>query len=365
LKTLLIEDTINFERHFHLDKVVNGRARVNVESAHQWYESAVARFGQLCVPQQWDKMKLHLEVFVRAVISGLFSNEGQCNFPETFYLDQDRLRALKLEIDDLIYFEIAFDMFSELLVSFGYNAPISSTIRHKLSTSLSAIITQGCQGPSQWMMNSENISLELVRQALNISGSPQNINFDMLQSANRHLRSMFINRFHNQALALESCLLPQVLSTVTRHINSSPIELFNNLISNPSIPAQPRAPVSLFPSLHLPPNDTLSPHSEQFVDISNRITHIMLIHWRIWGPIAYVLEDEKNTTSTSDAPEEAHQNSRSLSPSQTRCPPPPSPPQARPPPPVEANDAPVVSSMKTGDTPDPGEALEYAGSSIQ
>lgn len=257
----------------------------------------------------------------------------------------------------MIYFEISFDMFQELLVSFGYTGPVSSTLRRNLNTSLSAIIAQGCLGPSQWMVNSENISLELVRQALIVSGSPQNINFEVLQTANRHLRSMFINRFHNQALVLESCLLPQVLSTVTRHIHSSPIELFNNLMSNSGAPPHPQAPVSIFPSLHLPANDTLSPHSEQFVDISNRISHIMLIHWRIWGPIAYVVEDEKNTTSTTDAPEEAQK--------QTRCPPPPSPPQSRPPPPVEANDNPVVSTMKTGDNPDPGEALEYAGSSIQ
>lgn len=356
LKTLLIEDTVNFERHHHLDRLVNGRARVNVESAHQWYESASARFRQLCMPPQRDIMRLKLEIFVRAVVSTLFTSDAQRNFPETFYLDQDRLRSLKSEIDELVYFEICLEMFGRLLKELGYSGMIPLASRQRLHASLSAIVGERvAHGPSQWIVNSEHISLELIRQALALSGQPPSYDLDTLVASNRHLRTLFLNRFHNHALTLESYILPQVLSCVNRNLHSPPMDLFNNLVG-PSPPPPPQT------SSHPPvpnrfsPKDTLPSHPEHSLNLSNRITHIILLHWRIWGPIAYVLEDPTTTTSNTKKSDEG-QHSTSSSPSQTR----------NPSTTTENNtETPIITAMKTGEPPDPGtETLEYAGRSLQ
>jgi hypothetical protein len=339
LKTLLIEDTINFERRYHLDRLVNGRARVNIDAAHSWYSSALEEYRQECTPQR-DVRRLQLDTFVRAVVSTLFSGSSQCNFPETFYLDQDRLRTLKAEVDDMTLFDICFEMFGLLLKNFGYNGPVSQARKHQLHASLLAIIGEGIgQGPQQWMMNSEPISLELVRQSLAMAGLPPNPNLDTLQKANLHLRAMFYTTFSDHAASLEATIVPQILALVDRHVQSSPIDLFNNLVTLPA------PPPSLTPSQALLPlisNNTLSSHSEQFTDVSSRITHIILLHWRIWGPIAYVQDDENAVTPREES-------LLTTAPSSV--------PQAHSPSPANAE---ALVMLKTGEPPESGHEAQFA-----
>lgn len=323
-------------------------------------------------------MRLHLDVFVRAVVSSLFTTDPNCDFPETFYLDQDRLRVLKSEIDDLIYFEICYDMFGQLLRDFGFNKPIPQEARHVLRGILLAIISEGAigHGTSQWMMNSEHLSVELVRQALTLSRCPPLYNFDIFQRSNQRLRAMFHNRLLYYSSTLESCILPQILASVTRHMHSPPVELYNNLITIPTPPPPPHAGTShSFPiatntttPVFSATNNTLSlsPHPEQFSDISNRVTHIILLHWRVWGNIAYVLEDHSpshtSITTSSSSTDMEDEKGSTMPPSPAPLPHAPPPPP--PPPPSSAVEGNVVGVMKTGEPPDPAETLGFAGRSV-
>ena len=272
----------------------------------------------------------------------LFSGNSQCDFPETFYLDQDRLRLLKAELDDMVLFDICFAMFELLLREFGYSGPVSRARKHQLRASLLAIISEGvCRGPQQWMTNSEPISLELVRQSLAMAGLPPRFNLDMLQKANLHLRRMLNTTFSDHAANLKATILPQILALVNRHVQSSPMDLFNNLTTLPA-PPLPLAPSHILHPTHHISNNTLPSHSEQFTDVPSRITHIILLHWRIWGPIAYVLDDE-NPVAPRD---------ESLS---TGAPPPV--PQTHSSSPANA-EAPVM--LKTGEPPESGHETQFA-----
>ncbi|KAF2872544.1 T-complex protein 11-domain-containing protein [Massariosphaeria phaeospora] len=350
LKTLLIEDTINFEKHYHLDRLVKGHSRINIEVTQEWYSLALGDFRQQCTPPPKDNLRFQLDVFTRAVVSTLFFREKR-TFPETFYLDHDRLRTLKTEIDDLVFFEICFELFGHLLKQYGYDGPVSPVTRRVLRTSLSAIIGEGTGHASQqWMRNSEHISLELMRQAYAISNCPPNWDLDDVHNTNHNLRAMLHASFEDHAALLETYMLPQVLTCVNRHLHSSPTDLFNSLVPGPSSVPHPPPPFAPSPptlqSLPPPPSfhistDTLLPPPEQYNDITNRITHIILLHWRIWGHIAYVQEDESPTATSEEQ----------LSTSHT--------PQPRPSPPGDA-DAPVVTAMKTGEPPDPSQETHIA-----
>jgi hypothetical protein len=346
LKTLLIENTVNFERHYHLDRLVTGRARVNIEAAHQWYETTGMRFRQLCMPQR-DEARFRLDLFVRIVVTAMFGGHGHGNFPETFYLDHDRLRVLKAEFDDLVHFELCYDMFGQLVRGFGYIGSIPPAVQQDLRASLTAIMGEGlAYGSSSWLNNSEHVSLEIVRQASLLSSSSTTFDAEFLSRSNQHLRTMLLNRFSKQASTLESHILPQVLSTVSKHIHSSPMELFNNLVAVPT-PLSP--PTHMFPTPLV--NDTLSPLSEQHTDIANRIAHIILLHWRTWGSIAYV-QEEKDSAMPLSVSEPAATTSPQ--------------PHARPPPPLpnSSADVQVLTVLKTGDLPDTGqETLHNEGSS--
>jgi hypothetical protein len=340
LKTLLIEDIINFEKQYHLDRLVSHRSRVNVDTAQAWYLHATRDFANPCPNPRKNVWHARLEIFVRAVVAQLFNRNGRDDFPETFYLDQDRLRSLKVEIEDLIYMEVCMAVFRAFLKQFGFVGSVPPLVRHQLHTSLLAIMgeTMG-YGSRQWVMNSEALSLEILRQASLVAGQPGTFTHDTLSSANEHLVHMFYNSCTTHNPRLEKILLHRVLTCTDRNINATPMELFNNLVplTNSIIP--PATHFSHLQTAHTSSSShTLNQETTKWQDITNRITHIIILHWRVWDRIAYLQEDDSEQARAS-----ASQDSTTL---------PPLPVLSAQPPEHEAH---VVTAMKTGESLDQGQ----------
>jgi hypothetical protein len=338
LKTLLIEDTVNFQRHYHLDKLVKGRSRVNIDTAQAWYLRATSEFAESYPDRPMNNASAKLETFVRTVVAQLFNRNGRHTFPETFYLDQDRLRTLKAEIEDLIHLEVCMDAFALMLKQCGHDGSMSLTVRRRLHSALLAIMSDvSGYGSHQWVANSEALSLELLRQVSYVTGRPVSYSHDSLSHANSYLLDMFHNSFQTHNPRLASTLLERVIMCTSRNFNSHPTDLFNNLVSvAKSVPPQTS------PFLHLQTNDTSSPlhtmnaETAQWQDIANRITHIILLHWRVWERIAYVQDDEARQSAASPA---ASSQTQSASSSSSH---------------VSEHDAQMATTMKTGDAPDSG-----------
>ncbi|KAL1797144.1 hypothetical protein ACET3X_003750 [Alternaria dauci] len=300
LKTLLIEDTVNFEKHYHLDRLVHGRARVNLTTTQTWFTNAVSEFGPQCSPRPRAGPCFELEVFTRAVVAITFGQDGRSVFPETFFLDHDRLVALKAEVDDLVMFDVCMEMHVTLARQLGYQGPLTMVSAQQLRTALAAIMGDAAgRGAQQWMMNSEALALEILRQASRLAGrTAPACSFERMAEADQHLRYLFVRKSAWHASRLEVSLLPQILATVDRHSSSSPIELFNSLV--PVAPCvAPLLPTTL---ARASGNDTvpfahLHVESARLDDLANRITHIILLHWRVWGPIAYVQEQDAQCAS--------------------------------------------------------------------
>ncbi|CAO2658618.1 Nn.00g063410.m01.CDS01 [Neocucurbitaria sp. VM-36] len=345
LKTLLIEDTLNFEKHYHLDKLVHGRSRVNINTTQSWFADANDEFGSQCTPRQRDASGFQLEVFTRTVVAILFGRDGRSDFPETFYLDHDRLHTLQAEIDDLVFFEVCMEMFTVLAKELGYGGPISLAIGQELRTSISAIMGEAVGHCSQqWMMNTEALSLEILRQASRLAGRSPTYHFDRLADANQHLRRLFVEKFASHAAQLEASFLPQILGNVDRHTSSSPLELFNNLVS-----LSPTMPLPAYPSQPLLPDTSafahLHPEVAKLTDIANRITHIIVLHWRVWGHIAYAQDDDSQHSSIMPSDDEMGRSSMSPQPSLSHC------PQTH----LSEEAAQMVAGMKTGEPLDSGQ----------
>lgn len=343
---------------------------MDVDASQKWWAAAVKQFQQHGMPASRDISRFQLDVLARALVSTLFSRDGHCSFPDTFYLDQDRLRVLKSEIDDLIHFEICSDMFAQLLKEFGHEGSISPSTRQHIRTSVSAIMGEAAgHGPQAWMVNSEPISLELYRQALLFTGRPPIYNLDDFQKANQHLRALFVNSFSAHASALQATLLPQILACANRYRNASTIDLFNNLVA--PTPPPPHGPFPSFMPIAQQHPDTLPSNTtqpERLADVSNRITHILLLHWRIWGPIAYIQDDENTAQNQMPLqalaqPQPQHVNAMSTLEERapSTAPHAARPPAPSPPPPNGTPEAQVVGAMKTGEPPDPGTETKVTG----
>ena len=245
-----------------------------------------------------DMSRFQLENFTQAVVTTLFSPNGPAELPDTFYLDQERLQVLKSEMDDLIHFEICFDVFAQCLEEFGYNGPVTTATEDQLRAALSSIVGDGIAHPPQsWMYRSEALSLEIYRQALLLYTRPFTCDHHKIQRANQLLqegfRSLSSSSIHSTKI--RDIILAKTLAYTNRHRNATPIELFNKLVS--VVPATGPLAQTLSP----PPQttDTFPPSSDRVHDLANRVTHIVLLHWRVWGPIAYVQEDgaASNTSS--------------------------------------------------------------------
>ena len=338
----MIEDTVNFEKHYHLDRLVNGRARVNINNAQQWFKDAVEAFGPECAPRPRSGPCFPLEVFTRAIVAISCGRDGRSEFPDTFFLDHDRLRALKAEVGDVVMFEVCMEMYIALARQFGYQGHVSLAVGQQLRVALSAIMGEAVgHGPQQWVRNSEALSLEILRQASRLAGISSNYSFDRMADANQNLRILFMHRSAYHAARLEASLLPQILSNVDRHNASSPVDLFTNLVSiSPSVPPLPTLSRSgitdTFAFAHL------HPETAKLTDLANRITHITLLHWRVWGPIAYVQDDESRAHSAS-IPET----------------------QARPPPGNAEQEASVPPRMRTGEPLEPEQEPHVQHHSLQ
>lgn len=294
--------------------------------------------------------------FARAVTCSLFPHNRRHELPDTFYLDSDRLRCLRLEIEDLVHYEMCFTMLNEVRKELGHLTTISNAMKTRVRSSLAAILGEFMgHGYQAWMYNSESISLEIYRQAHSIAGQSPVLDHRTLQGWNERLRSIFQYSFASHAAALEGDLLPQVLSCMEKHHNSSPTELYNSLVATP-------APSSTPSFISLPPTiDTFSfsnnTPQDRLSELSKRISHIVLLHWRIWAPITYVQDDATPTASHPSTPLNS-QNfppPTTAPPAHTASPPPPAPtcPMSAP-----EHDVQVVNVMKTGEPPDSGSGYE-------
>ena len=312
---------------------------MNLKAAQTWYANAVEEFRHQCATQSRNIPRYQLEVFVRAVVAVLLGKDGRSQFPDTLYLDQDRLRTLKAEIDDLICFDVCMDLFTIVARQSGYDGPMSLGTEQQVRASISAIMGEALgHGPQQWMMNSEALSLEILRQASRLAGQSHTYHFDRLGRTNQHLRHLLLNEAAHHASRLQALLLPQILVSTQRYSTSSPMDLFSTLVSNSSS----TNPLPKYGS-PLRASDTLTfahlnPEMAKLTDLANRISHIIMLHWRIWDRIAYIPEEESRTPSPASAV-------AILPLSQT---------QSVPPPPVFDQESPVVATMKTGDTPEAG-----------
>ncbi|KAH7389565.1 T-complex protein 11-domain-containing protein [Phaeosphaeria sp. MPI-PUGE-AT-0046c] len=344
LKTLLIEDTVNFERHYHLEKLVSRCSRVDIDAAHAWYVHASWEFADQLSTQPRPVQFLQLEIFVRAVVAQFFNRNGRHEFPDTFYLDQDRLRPLKAEIEDLIHIEVCMDAFVVILKQFGCESTISPTIRHQLHTALLAIMGSVMgHGSHQWNIHSEALSLEILRQASLIAGRTQSFSHETLMSANDLLLHMFYNSSRTHNPRLERTLLTRIIACIDRQTNASAADLFNTLVpvAGQTLPQSTQLS-HLITTNTSSFSHTSSTETARWQGVANRVAHVILVHWRIWERIAYVQDNGTRPTSSHAVKEPVIPSSQSTGPTESS--------QTS-----QQHDTQVVTTMMTGDSRESGQ----------
>jgi len=297
LRTILIEDTYNFETKYHQDRIE--RRRIDVEKVQAWFHHTEVIPRTL--PKMIDQTKLaHL-------VSGflqLLLTRSRDPIPDTFSLDADRIRSLRSDLSDMVHMDICTRVFDLLLQRLRVINGPSDSARLALHMDLLAIVSEGSDAKRGWVNNVENIALEIVRHALRIAHQMKAYDMELVHSTELVLREAFQQTQYNTyqminypaiASRLQSLLYPRVMDAVEAQLNASPVDIFNTFISfiPPPPPPPPPPPTSSIRTITgtssqqrpAPPFPQTRP--DPLADVTRRIAHIAVLHWRIWSPIVY------------------------------------------------------------------------------
>lgn len=284
MRPLLIEDTINFQRRYNAHRMAIGK--ISLEEAKRWLEDNLQPLGFEPSP---------LSAITRGLIQDLLYNATSSFCPQTFYLDSDRLRALRIELHSKVYHAICRDVLREIASS-RINPVDLDRACEVLQNSVSAIV--GAHG--KFADRSENIAAEIVRVLLVVEGRypPFDANLQIIaeQKLGDYLRQD-CSAFRQNAKILAETLIPKVQSRVRDHLRLSAIDLQDVLV--PQVTSNRNSMGFGAICEPLPAgNDLMSLDPDE--DIVGRFTHIIAIHWQVWADLVYLIEPEKEDDLASD-----------------------------------------------------------------
>ncbi|KAH0294270.1 hypothetical protein M436DRAFT_46218 [Aureobasidium namibiae CBS 147.97] len=294
LRSLLIDDTVNFQQKYHAHKIAAGRFKV--KGARDWFKAEEALLSGC------NLAPTPLETFSSAVLRSLLSQSPIPHFPDTFHLDYERLRQLRSDIHNMIQLDMcnkAFDVLIKDKVSEQTRAAGKKTLQFRIT---------GIIGDSGlYLENLENLSAEIVRLVLELEGSDRTFDSDMNSIVEHYLRTELPLASSAFGIQLQSILdteLPRLCNAVKSSARL-PLLALHDVMLPPIQPAGKGA--------------AAKPIAEPLLDeILKRVTHLAVIHWHVWSPIIYNLQVAVGSTdlgSPDNNTDTAHVNTNTASPS--------------------------------------------------
>ncbi|KAF2715990.1 Tcp11-domain-containing protein [Polychaeton citri CBS 116435] len=279
MRPLLVEDTVNFQQRYNAHRMEH--KKIDVRAAQTWF---------LCEMDNCLEEPTHLEALTTALLRDLVYADGNSLSPGTFYLDTERLRALRVDLHSRIYHYICGDVLVMLAGQSVSQSALSAAMR-ELYSRVSAIV-----GPSaRFGDRIEHIASEIVRILLSLENRSQPIDIQLQGHAEQRLvedlRPGTI-AFNEHAEALTARLLPKLIRGVSTRQNMSAIALQDELV--PAIPVPSTNPVGLGFGAVLEPAGMNSEVVDLDADIVRRFAHVVILHWHVWKDLVYLqpLNDE-------------------------------------------------------------------------
>lgn len=273
MRALLIEDTINFQRRYNAHRILIGK--INGPESKEWLQYSL------------EGQDSHMDALTSGLIRDMLENDSANMCPATFYLDTDRLRALRIELHSRVYHEICREVLQETIPR-GVAAANVARASLTLQSSISDIV--GSQG--RFTERIDNIAVEIVRVAMEAHGQASGFDMDLLNAVEDRLRSCLrpsSEAFVRHAEVLERHLIPKVQRRVQDHVRYTALDLQDTLVPQ----AAPSNRNSMGFGAVLEPVIGAQALSADFdEDIIRRFTHILALHWQVWSELVYLVEDQ-------------------------------------------------------------------------
>ncbi|RFU27810.1 hypothetical protein B7463_g8528, partial [Scytalidium lignicola] len=337
LREILIEDTVQFEQKFFAKKIVAGK--LDIQRAHQWFKNSINLLDTESTVDASMRSKAQLWAFFKALVNFTLPSKSSEPVPHTFLFDEDRILKLRSDMLDAINLEICMQLYRDLRAESNsrnasaigefnarpstpvWNANIDSDVMDSEPSSPESSVsssnsTRGPSGatPAYFLVSQQESSYELRNSLLDIlaSATPNTNKWTSLSSALAlqilrstpapltelpGFESRVASHISNAASPVYQEAERVILSQLHPHLKmlvEAYMPLSNLHVSDAA--TAPRKANGIAP--HIPIMD-IPVHKEPIVDMATRIAHIGVLHWRVWGPLAYIDDPEGNDNEIS------------------------------------------------------------------
>ena len=131
MRPLLVDDTVHFQRRYNAHRI--GLNKIDVPKSRMWLEEEM----------EWlmteDSVPNPLQALTSALLRGLLYNDIGSLYPHTFYLDAERLRALRMDLHSIVFRGVCRDVLVEMTRSPASKSELGKAA-DALCMSLAAIV---------------------------------------------------------------------------------------------------------------------------------------------------------------------------------------------------------------------------------
>lgn len=270
----MVEDCIRFQQKVFLYRMAR---EPDLRDAHSWFrtprgldhENTFSWFHALDLVERRDEVvRSDLAIFVNAVVDLVVSNSP--NFPPTFEYDVQRLHRLQAEFQDCVRMVTYCVIFIKAIGHLGFIVSPTREVCDNLTKDI-ADLTANLDAAVGSTAHFETVTLEIVRQAYRYCGNdslPSDSLLQEMEGTLRQARNPQSIEFHQVQAILFNDLYYLVEDHVISTINLKPWSIIDRLNPMPSDPYAPEEDVDL-------------------PVVARRLSHILVLHWRVWAPILY------------------------------------------------------------------------------
>ena len=256
----MIDNTVDFEQKDFLERIAKGW---DVNPARSWFAKQ----------RQERRMTSGIHTLAASITELIISDSD--HLPPTLTLDYLRIRSLQLQLDRLMYQAACRWTFEETSESLGLRS-IPRSSYDNLHSRI-AVLTSDGDSRAHPSRKTENITLEIVREAYRVSNIDRIPTPEDLESAESNL-----------------LYATDTSTNVSKQLRSYLAEDLHQLVEEEVQAAKNLTPVQMSTRFVL---DNLA-HTRRVTEQSDmlrfaqQIAHISVLHWRVWAPILYDLPEE-------------------------------------------------------------------------
>lgn len=281
LRTLLIEDTITFERRQCLKHIERGR--LDISSAQTWYNRNVRLPGSSTDSNQ----AAHDGVPVAPLVNGLVDFlllPTETRLPSTFALDDERLQALRLDLQGHLALEVCNRVFQiSACIDLDLSQLPSDNIRERLEV-IALSSHDEVDGLKTFRLNTDQLAVEMARLVRIVKGEPAVPQVEVVDRIEARLE---------RSLRLDSSLWRIHKEFARKVIDREALKQTQTFLSQPVLTAAESVDA-------LCQRDSSVTFEARLVGVATKLAHIASLHWHVFGSLVYlhVPEHGRNASET-------------------------------------------------------------------